>query len=421
MELKKIGKVPVMEQKLPLVEGELPVLPTPGETATIRWKGAPMSKKVFRRILAFFKWSYDTHKVESQVRLFYNEDKRRWTVCVLPQWIGSAASSNESESPEHAEERNRVLADMERRGYDFAGTGHHHSSMSAFQSGTDHADEIKQPGLHFTIGKLNGNTAELHTRFTIRETQYDDGGDNEGSTRESGLIFDTSSIYTQDPVTNGWLSLEDLPAFPESWKGRMKQRPKTWGRGTTGFDNYPLPNNSGYRYTEYGYAEYDPDSWRPYSAAMARANKESTSLEELLPQVTEGIADFGYTIASELGIVDQLLASKNSLESFLEVLFDMVAKTAGGLKAAYYASARFATPEIAEGIVDSLRDMSLLGHAIPPELSNDDLAKVFRYGYVTVTMQRNIVKGAAVAFEELNNEAFLFDMADYRSRETVVN
>jgi len=44
---------------------------------------------------------------------------------------------------------------------------HHHCSTSAFQSGTDEADEVDREGIHFTVGNLNTDEFDLHCRITI--------------------------------------------------------------------------------------------------------------------------------------------------------------------------------------------------------------------------------------------------------------
>jgi hypothetical protein len=51
------------------------------------------------------------------------------------------------------------------------GTVHHHCSSSAFQSGTDHSDELSREGLHFTIGNLDKPfDLDIHARITIGKT-----------------------------------------------------------------------------------------------------------------------------------------------------------------------------------------------------------------------------------------------------------
>jgi hypothetical protein len=46
-------------------------------------------------------------------------------------------------------------------------TVHHHCSTSAFQSGTDEANERNQDGLHLTMGRMDAERHELHARFYL--------------------------------------------------------------------------------------------------------------------------------------------------------------------------------------------------------------------------------------------------------------
>ena len=47
------------------------------------------------------------------------------------------------------------------------GTVHHHCSTSAFQSGTDEADETNREGFHFTIGNLDKEDIDIHFRWCL--------------------------------------------------------------------------------------------------------------------------------------------------------------------------------------------------------------------------------------------------------------
>ena len=46
-------------------------------------------------------------------------------------------------------------------------TVHHHCGASAFQSGTDEANERNQDGLHLTVGRMDAERHDLHARFYL--------------------------------------------------------------------------------------------------------------------------------------------------------------------------------------------------------------------------------------------------------------
>jgi hypothetical protein len=50
-------------------------------------------------------------------------------------------------------------------GWTEAGSVHHHCNMGASQSGTDEKDESQQIGIHITLGKINSEQYDIHSRF----------------------------------------------------------------------------------------------------------------------------------------------------------------------------------------------------------------------------------------------------------------
>ena len=51
------------------------------------WNGEIIPPTLFREILSFFKWTYDEHGCESQVRLYYNPETGEWRAVAMPQFI----------------------------------------------------------------------------------------------------------------------------------------------------------------------------------------------------------------------------------------------------------------------------------------------------------------------------------------------
>jgi hypothetical protein len=132
--------------------------------ATLEYTGPPISVDVWKQMLAFFQWTYDTTHSESQVRLFVNTKTRVWAAWAFPQEARTGMTARELDTPEKAKQRSQ-FADSE--GWIYFGTVHHHCSCSAFQSGTDMANERDQDGLHITIGNMASNRYDLHARFYL--------------------------------------------------------------------------------------------------------------------------------------------------------------------------------------------------------------------------------------------------------------
>jgi hypothetical protein len=126
--------------------------------------GPKMSPEVWNQILAFFKWTYDETKSESQVRLFVNPKEKRWSAWAFPQKANTGMTAQEIENSEAVEQRKQFsVAD----GWIYFGTVHHHCSASAFQSGTDESNEKNQDGIHITVGNLNSNQYSIDWRFYL--------------------------------------------------------------------------------------------------------------------------------------------------------------------------------------------------------------------------------------------------------------
>lgn len=135
------------------------------EKPEFHWKGAKLTVEQWRSMLAFFKWSFDTYKAEATCRLYYHEAEHRWAIVVFPQRMTKGLSVKD--------ELDAVVAgEMLAAGFTPAGSGHHHCSTGAFQSGTDKADEEKSPGFHFTVGNLDKQDYDLHFRYTFRGHTY---------------------------------------------------------------------------------------------------------------------------------------------------------------------------------------------------------------------------------------------------------
>ena len=238
------GGVPIQKQTMSCYSGDLSAKLTAktNKDLEIHWEAAPIPLLMWRQITAFLKWAYDEHNCEAQVRLAYNPDTREWRTAVLPQTIMLGLASKEFEV-----DKDRETAFQEagiNDGFGFVGTVHQHCAASAFQSGTDHADELKQPGFHVTLGHLNTKKADWHSRASFCGIMYPEVNDSEW------LPYDMDEV----------LSLENLPEFPAIWRTRLKKREyrtthhsggyQVTGRGHNGKNAW----NSGYQSQGRGYS-----------------------------------------------------------------------------------------------------------------------------------------------------------------------
>lgn len=126
----------------------------------ISWRGNRLPYDEWAKILAFFLWSQAEHKSEALVRLYYSPEKNDWIVWAPPQ-------NGHNMTVKTLEDHIGMKQAEEFVGYVMVGTGHHHCTTSAFQSGTDAADEGNCNGFHFTVGKLDEAKLDLHVRAVL--------------------------------------------------------------------------------------------------------------------------------------------------------------------------------------------------------------------------------------------------------------
>src|SRR6516162_2399710 len=67
---------------------------------SVNWDGPTIPHDVWSQILAFFKWTHDQHKSESQVRLYVNQKDKTWRAWAFPQKAGTGMTSEEIPVPQ---------------------------------------------------------------------------------------------------------------------------------------------------------------------------------------------------------------------------------------------------------------------------------------------------------------------------------
>lgn len=243
------------------------------EDPFIGWRGAKMPHAMWQSILAFFIWTFDTTKKgsscadEALVYLFYNEKEHSWLAWAPPQ-RGSGMTVKSVE--EHPNWKQQEAFD----GYIRIGTGHHHCSSKAFQSGTDHSDEEKGNGLHFTIGELDKNTLDVHARVVFNGNMIVLEMEELADWIEIADKYKKLKLPPELIFAANWYSFKGRPPegfqFPETWKENFLK----WDWKNPGgiiVNNYSDPppqgetTSTGYWSNANGVKE-----WRRYSDAHLR-------------------------------------------------------------------------------------------------------------------------------------------------------
>ncbi len=218
-------KTLIEKQDLGLYSGDIATFPDKLDGhPKLNWSGSIIDITQFRIALAFLKWTHEEHKVEGQIRLFYNEFTREWKTVALPQYIWSAGHTREVEEDNPI--KSKIIDELLNAGFGQAGTGHHHSNMGAFQSGGDKEDELGQAGFHFTVGHMSKDVADFHCRATFRKINYDPA---HNMLNPNQWVPGLHNHYVQDEekeIFALWLDLKNLPAFPEIWKTYLVEKPK---------------------------------------------------------------------------------------------------------------------------------------------------------------------------------------------------
>jgi len=123
--------------------------------------GKPIPMFMWHDIMHCMKQTQDQFNSEALVFLFYDADSNQpWSWWLPPQQTNGMTVKSLPDDPEYKKQRAKYPDLM-------LGTVHHHCTSSAFQSGTDEADEVNREGLHFTIGHLNKAKFDIHFRMSL--------------------------------------------------------------------------------------------------------------------------------------------------------------------------------------------------------------------------------------------------------------
>lgn len=194
-----------------------------------RWRGAKISCEHWRAVSAFLRWTQDTHGKEAVVHLYYSEKDNQGPEEIIPVVLPQELRSGLSVAPlpdEHPEALRKAYASgaLKRREWHPIGSVHHHCTASAFQSGTDRADEANKDGLHITLGHLDRDRYSWHARVVWRGTQTDavlsdwiDLPDWARLNLPSDLVEQYLALYLGTPVESD---------FPQHWRDQLRLQPE---------------------------------------------------------------------------------------------------------------------------------------------------------------------------------------------------
>lgn len=275
-------------------------------TLSPKWLGKPIPLRMWKEILAFMKQSQDKFKSETLAFLYYDVSKDQpWSYWVPPQETAGMTVKTLPDDPLWKGQR-KAFPDIQ------FGTVHHHCSSSAFQSGTDQADEVDREGLHFTIGKLNDvDNIDVHFRLSIGGYCTDmDAGTyiemEETPFKKTCRVTDDIKMQVRNE-----LHKIDIATLPDDWEDRefKVQMDNVHERSipsyTSSNNHYGMQSSLGYGY---GFESYEDDN---YFKKKEEVQKEEVQEEvELSPQI----------VAAESLITS--IASDYEYEEILELYFE---------------------------------------------------------------------------------------------------
>lgn len=204
-------------------------------TADYLWDGPQISPVEWARMMAFFEWTYESEKSESQVR-WYVHPTQGWRCWAFPQKGGTGMTTKEIADHPKALEQRRLFSSAE--GWEYCMTVHHHCSSGAFQSGTDEHDEKNVDGIHITIGHLDKPVRDFHVRMYLRGHKFEPrmnffwGVGPEVfeqaqkcftlfgylPTQELDKVARAQMALSSEALWPGWTLEQDGPKFPVEWR-----------------------------------------------------------------------------------------------------------------------------------------------------------------------------------------------------------
>lgn len=190
----------------------------------LTYTGPKIPKEMWQQVLSFFKWTYDTTQSESQVRLFVSPKLGTWKAWAFPQQAQSGLSTKELTTEDAKKQRAGLFENHD--DWTAWGTVHHHCGISAFQSGTDEADERNQGGLHITVGDMDKPQHSMHARLYHQSDMYEV---DMSKFWDIGPVIESLPVEIRamlpancgDGIARNQMCVPSSVPFPEQWKSNL--------------------------------------------------------------------------------------------------------------------------------------------------------------------------------------------------------
>ena len=188
----------------------------------LSWNAGKMRWDMWDDIKNICAYTYKEHKSECMIRFYFNQEHNDWKAVFMPQQMAGMTVKDQLCSETLIEEECT-------NGWIEAGSLHHHCSSGAFQSGTDEKDEESQIGLHITLGKMNADQYEIHSRFRTTDGFKDVNLMSFFEVPE--WLESVPQHYKEKMLFNVMCDLALSPGDPdkarEDWIKRIVPKPKT--------------------------------------------------------------------------------------------------------------------------------------------------------------------------------------------------
>lgn len=184
------------------------------------WNGGLIPFPIWEQVVAFMRWTQVEFKGEGHCTLFYNLTTKEWKAWPFPQRPNGMTVALLDQDPQYAIDRKQFGGD-----WVMAGSVHHHCSASAFQSGTDSADERDKEGIHITVGKVLDDEVDLHARKvmdgTMSECTLDEFIDEPAYVGRLPKWM-RKSLAAKDAWKKTYGNIDNKD-FPEEWKANVRK------------------------------------------------------------------------------------------------------------------------------------------------------------------------------------------------------
>ena len=277
------------------VRGMVPSLAVEGDRPTLEWHGAMLPSKLYLQTVAFARWCNEEYGGEVQGRLYYSEKKKKWKTCILPQYTSRSLTSEEIEGHE---DRGKSMRHVEDGDWVQNGTWHSHAACGAGQSSVDEKDELRQPGLHYTVGSMNAKESSIHCRFVFRKLLY--------------------NVDAESVIKNPIVDPMSCTSFPDEWKDSLHKDTRV--KPQVRLSGYPTVTRgwpAGDTYERFGYAKPHIETktgeytLEDYLASESRENIGLIKAFSHLAKLIAGSDD----LAESVGLIDEILNDIDAVPS----------------------------------------------------------------------------------------------------------